>query len=181
MAKSNRSSRRTILIVSLVAVVALAVAGIALMSGGGGSKPAKSYDPPSAPLVSSNVQASLESLRGKVVLLDFWATWCGPCRMEIPGFVALQKKYRQQGLEIVGVSIDPITAQGNAAAVGPFMQKFNINYTILIVNNASATAGYDYTRGIPTTYLLDRTGRIAKSYVGAQPDSVFEQDVKQLL
>jgi thiol-disulfide isomerase/thioredoxin len=181
MAKSKKNARQIYIVVALILAVAAAVIGTALMSSGSKTTTTKNYEPPTTPIVSTSVKDSLESFKGKVVILDFWATWCGPCRMEIPGFVSLQKRYRGQGLEVVGVSIDPITPQGNGAGVGPFMQKFNINYTILMVNSPSATAGYDYTRGIPTTYLLDRAGRIAKSYVGAQSEAVFEQDLKQLL
>jgi len=163
----------------LIGVIVLAAIGFAIIWSETRSN--KPYEPPSTPVVSSNIIASLDQFRGKVVILDFWATWCGPCRMEIPGFINLQKKYHDQGLEVVGVSLDPITPQGNAALVGPFMQKFNINYTILMVNNPAATAGYDYSRGIPTTYIVDREGRIAKQHIGAIGESVFEEEIKQLL
>lgn len=139
------------------------------------------YTPPVEPIASSNVQDSLGQFKGKVVILDFWATWCGPCRMEIPGFVSLQNRYRDKGLEVVGVSLDPITGTRSAAPVGPFMKNYKINYTILTVNDIGATAGFDFSRGIPTTYLINRDGKIVKSYLGAQPDMVFENDIKQLL
>jgi thiol-disulfide isomerase/thioredoxin len=132
--------------------------------------------------VTASVQDGLQGFRGKVVLLDFWATWCGPCRAEIPGFVRLQEKYREKGLEIIGVSIDPIAPQGGGApAVEPFMRTNGINYTVWLVNNADAMQGYDVSRGIPTTYVIDRSGKIVKTYVGAQPEQVFENAVKQLL
>jgi thiol-disulfide isomerase/thioredoxin len=136
------------------------------------------------PAVTEDVQQSLEAFRGKVVIVDFWATWCGPCRMEIPGFIQLQEKYRNQGLEIVGVSIDPIAPRGNpggAPAVAPFMKSNGINYTILMVNNPGALRGYDVSQGIPTTYVLDRSGRVVKTYIGAKPLSVFESDINSLL
>jgi thiol-disulfide isomerase/thioredoxin len=116
------------------------------------------------------------------VILDFWATWCGPCRAEIPGFVRLQEKYRDKGLEIIGVSIDPIAPQGGGApAVEPFMRSNGINYTIWLVNNADAMQGYDVSRGIPTTYVIDRSGKIVRTYVGMRAEQVFENDIKQLL
>jgi len=147
----------------------------------GGNKVTKAYEPPLTPVASTSVKATVDQLKGKVVIVDFWATWCGPCRMEIPGFVNLQKKYRDQGLEVVGVSLDGITPQGNVASLPSFMQKFNINYTILTVNDPGATAGYDFTRGIPTTYIVDREGNIGKPHIGAMPESVFEEEIKRLL
>jgi thiol-disulfide isomerase/thioredoxin len=168
------------LIGGVIVLAGIFLAGRSLMSGGGG-KANKPYEPPATPVTSSSVKATLDQLKGKVVILDFWATWCPPCRMEIPGFVNLQRKYHDQGLEVVGVSLDAITAQGNPGSLGSFMQKFNINYTILMVNSPDATIGYDYGRGIPTTYIVDREGRIAKQHVGAAPESVFEQEIKSLL
>jgi thiol-disulfide isomerase/thioredoxin len=143
---------------------------------------AKRYVAPPGPVVSDNVKASLEPLRGKVVLLDFWATWCGPCRMEIPGFIDLQQKYRDKGLEIVGVSLDPLTPpQGRPDQVDPFMKKMKINYTIWMVNSMGATTGFDCGEGIPTTYLLDRNLHEVGRYVGVHPESFFEDAIKKLL
>ena len=176
-ARKEQASRAPWFIaLGLVAVVA--VAGISMMKSGSG----KSISISSFPIETSDVGQSLEVFRGKVVILDIWATWCGPCRMEIPDFIRLQDKYRDQGLEIVGVSIDPIAAQGGgAAAVGPFMQKYGINYSIWMVTNPAALGRFPPGQGIPTTYVLDRDGRVVRTYVGAQPRSVFESDIKQLL
>jgi thiol-disulfide isomerase/thioredoxin len=179
--KKSGGSRAPLLIGGVIVLAGIVLAGRSLMSGGGGAKTAKAYEPPATPVTSSSVKASMDQLKGKVVILDFWATWCGPCRMEIPGFVNLQKKYHDQGLEVVGVSLDGITPNGNPGSLGAFMQKFNINYTILMVNDFAATAGYDFARGIPTTYIVDREGRIAKQVVGAQSEAVFEQEIKSLL
>jgi thiol-disulfide isomerase/thioredoxin len=138
----------------------------------------------STPIVTANVQDSMEAFKGKVVILDFWATWCGPCRVEIPSFIKLQEKYRDKGLEVIGVSLDPITPRGNAggaAAVAPFMKENGINYTIWMVNNVEAMRGYDVSQGIPTTYIIDRKGKTIKVHVGAKPMQVFEDDITELL
>src|ERR1044072_5627290 len=88
--------------------------------------------PDAEPKVIASVGKSLEQYKGKVVLLDLWATWCPPCRIEIPGFIRLQDKYCDKGLVIVGVSLDPMDPRGagGAAAVGPFMKRSNINYPV---------------------------------------------------
>lgn len=181
-AKDSRKRRsRAPLAAGVVLVMAVIVAGCAIMSGSNGSNPV-TISP--MPVSTDSVQQSLEAYRGKVVILNFWATWCGPCRVEIPDFVALQNKYRDRGLEIVGVSIDPIAPKGNpggAPAVAPFMKNNGINYTSLMVNSVSALRGYDVSQGIPTTYVLDRSGKIVKTYVGARTRSVFERDINALL
>lgn len=136
-----------------------------------------------APSVTADLGKSLEAYRGKVVLLDLWTTWCPPCRREIPDFIALQNEYRDKGLEIIGVSLDPVDARGGggAAAVAPFMREFGINYTIWMVNDFGALGSYPLGQGYPTTYLIDREGRTVKQYVGMRPKEVFENDIKQLL
>ena len=182
-ARNNaKRGKRIPVVIGLILIVAVIVVGGAMMAGGnrGGSGIVIS----TIPAVTDDVQQSLAAFRGKVVILDFWATWCGPCRMEIPSFIALQKKYRDQGLEVVGVSIDPIAPKGNpggAPAVAPFMQSNGINYTIWMVNKPTALRGYDVSQGIPTTYVLDRSGQIVRTYIGVRPQSVFESDVNSLL
>jgi len=115
-------------------------------------------------------------LKGKVVILDFWATWCPPCRQEIPHFVALQSKYRNQGLAIVGLSLD----QGGASVVRPFAEEHNVNYMMLIANDETAM-GYGGITGIPTTFVIDKDGKIVKRFLGYTDPEVFEETIRPLL
>jgi peroxiredoxin len=118
----------------------------------------------------------LSDFRGKVVIVDFWATWCPPCRMEIPHFVALQKQYKSQGLEIIGVSLD----QGGVQVVKPFAEQNQINYTML-VDGMSVASMYGGIQSIPTTFVLDKNGRIVQKLVGYNDRSVFDALAKTLL
>ncbi len=118
----------------------------------------------------------LSDLKGKVRLVDFWATWCPPCREEIPGFIDLQKKYGAKGLEVIGVSVD----RGGPAVVNAFVKEHGINYTSLM-SDAATESAYGGIRSIPTTFLIDREGNIVKKYLGARPVTEFEADIKALL
>jgi peroxiredoxin len=114
--------------------------------------------------------------KGKVVILDFWATWCPPCRAELPSFVALQKKYQAQGLAVVGISVD----KGGAEAVKSFAQKMGINYPI-VLSDGKVTDAYGGIEGIPTTFIIDRNGHIVKQHVGLTDQDEFESEIKPLL
>lgn len=124
----------------------------------------------------NNNLIQLSDFKGKVIILDFWATWCPPCTAELPHFKALYAEYYDQGLEIVGVALD----KGGAAVLKPFVQKNEIPYPILIGNN-KVTAAYGGIRGIPTTFVIDRQGRIIKKLVGYHEKEVFESLIKTLL
>jgi thiol-disulfide isomerase/thioredoxin len=117
----------------------------------------------------------LADYRGKVVLLDFWATWCGPCRIEIPGFIKLQERYRDQGLVILGIYIDD-----NAESVRDFYREFKMNYAVAAGDQRLAEL-YGGFIGLPTTFLIGRDGRIYSKHSGAEDVSVFEEEIKTLL
>ncbi len=118
---------------------------------------------------------SLASLKGKVVLLDFWATWCGPCVYEIPAFINLKNKYGKDGFEIIGLSVDR-----DKSAVTDFVREKGINYPVAFADG-DLQEKYGGIRGIPTTFLIDRSGRIADKIVGAHEESFFDKKIKKLL
>ena len=113
--------------------------------------------------------------RGKVVILDFWATWCGPCRIEIPSFVELQKRYASQGFTMIGISIDD-----SPEPVVEFYKELQMNYPVAIGNDRLGEL-YGGLPGLPTTFVIGRDGRIYAKHVGAYDPRVFETEIKTLL
>jgi peroxiredoxin len=119
---------------------------------------------------------SLSDFKGKVIVLDFWATWCPPCVMEIPHFIELYEQYKDQGFAMVGISLD---SQG-VSVVKSFVRKYQVNYPILMTDGQvdKAYGGITY---IPTTFVIDSAGNIRQKYIGYQEKAVFETDIKALL
>ncbi|MDQ6911524.1 MAG: TlpA family protein disulfide reductase [Verrucomicrobiota bacterium] len=118
----------------------------------------------------------LSDFKGKVVLLNFWATWCPPCREEIPALIALQNTYKDQGLVVIGLSVD----QGGPAAVKSFAKRMKINYPIVLGDEKTAAA-YGNVQVIPTTFFIDRAGDIVGEREGGADQATFEAAIAPLL
>jgi len=123
---------------------------------------------------SSGKPVNLSSFRGNVIIIDFFASWCPPCRKEIPDFVALADQYGKNGFTMIGVSLE---------APGPtqrFIQEVGISYPVLI-DDGTVSNAYGPIQAIPTTVVIDRGGTIVRRYVGYRPKQVFEADIQSLL
>ena len=119
---------------------------------------------------------SLSETKGKVVILDFWATWCPPCRKEIPDFELLHKQYQKDGLVMVGVALD----RGGADVVKSFVAQNGVTYKI-VLGDQKVSNLYGGITGIPTTFIIDRQGHIVNKFVGYRNKGVFENEIKKLL
>lgn len=113
---------------------------------------------------------SSEQFKGKVVVVDFWATWCPPCREEIPGYIALQEKYGKDGLVIVGVSLD----RKGPAHVKAFAEKEGMNY-VVVMGDGATVAAFGGFNAIPTTFIIDRAGNIRDQKTGAVETAEYEK------
>ena len=117
----------------------------------------------------------LSSYRGKLVLLDFWASWCAPCREETPHLIELQNKYGGRGLQIIGVSMDDSPDPARA-----FYQQFHMNYPVAM-GNAKTGELYGGVLGLPIAFLIKRDGRIYAKHIGATDPAVFDKEIATLL
>lgn len=118
----------------------------------------------------------LSDLRGKAVLLNFWATYCGPCKVEMPWFVEMQKEYGPQGFQVVGVAMDDASTD----EISKFAKEMNVNYPILIGKDSVADS-YGGVSVLPTTFFVDRNGKLIAREFGLQSRSVFVDHIKQAM
>jgi len=118
----------------------------------------------------------LSDFRGKAVLLNFWATWCGPCKIEMPWFVDFQKQYGSQGLQIVGVAMDDASKED----IGKFARDMGVNYPILIGKEAVGDQ-YGGIPGLPETFLIARDGKIVDKIIGLRGKAEIEDAIKEAL
>lgn len=118
----------------------------------------------------------LSDYHGRVVLLNFWATWCGPCKMEIPWFIEFEQKHKDQGFSVLGVAMD----EDGWEAVRPYITMKKVNYRVLLGNDNVGQL-YGGIDSLPTTFLLDREGRVASTHVGLVSKSDYQNEINALL
>jgi thiol-disulfide isomerase/thioredoxin len=118
-----------------------------------------------------------DDFKGKVLVVDFWATWCPPCRTEIPGYIDLQKKYASEGLVFVGVSVD---GDPSLPDVKAFVKKFGVNYVIVMADEKIQDL-FHVNQGYPTTFIIGRDGKIRAKKVGREPTADFEKEILSVL
>ncbi|MDT8322579.1 MAG: TlpA disulfide reductase family protein [Bacteroidota bacterium] len=121
-------------------------------------------------------EVTLASLKGKVVVLNFWATWCPPCRAEIPDFKRVYSAYKDRGVEILGVSLD----HKGWSVIKPFIKQWDINYPVLL-GGVEIARDYGNVRSIPTTFIIDRKGKVVDSHVGAMKEDALIKSFEKLL
>lgn len=175
----------SVLLIALSVGAALWIIGRSVPTESAGAFSAAGMGPspvtgPAPEIAGKTVQGDtfrLSAHRGKVVLVNFWATWCGPCKMEMPDLVALQNKYGPRGFTIVGVSTDDYSSP---ASLQPFVQSQGLNYPVLLAE-AGLQQKYGGVENIPASFLIDRQGNVVKSVEGATDQAALAPEIEALL
>ena len=137
--------------------------------------------PPNYNEVNITEQINFSEYRGKVVILDFWATWCPPCRKGIPDLIELKNEFGSEEFEIIGISLDGFTRGGATKNdVVPFIKDYGINYPI-VIGNPDIAQQYGGVRSIPTSFVVDKEGYIVSYYQGLIEKEKYVADVKKAL
>jgi thiol-disulfide isomerase/thioredoxin len=122
-------------------------------------------------------EVAFESFKGKVVLLDFWATWCGPCKVEIPHFIEFQEKYGSKGFQVVGVSVDDTVDK-----LVPYVKDMGMNYPVLQgLGHDDVQDAYGPILGIPVSVMISRDGKVCATHTGLTSKEIFEREIESLL
>lgn len=171
--------------------LAAGFAAFALLTACSSSTSAHSSDAPSETRQASNnrkpapefslqdangAAVKLADYKGKVVLLNFWATWCGPCALEIPWFTEFQQQYKSKGFEVLGVSMD----DDGWKAVKPYLAEHKVNYRV-VLGNDSVSQLYGGVDSLPTTFLIDQNGKVAYVHVGLAGKNDYLNEIQTLL
>jgi peroxiredoxin len=119
---------------------------------------------------------SLDQYRGKAVLINFWATWCGNCRLEMPWLAELREKYASQGFEVLGI----VTDNASAAKIATITQKSGVRYPILACNHATAQA-YGGLPDLPESFFVDRSGKVVAAMEGADSEAEIDANIRKAL
>lgn len=123
-----------------------------------------------------NRKAALSDFKGKVIILDFWATWCVPCKAEIPGFIGLQQKYGARGLQVIGLSVDD-----SLPTAKKYADAMKMNYPVLLAEGKEdILMAYDPIPSIPVSVVIGRDGKICSKHLGIAPMDVFEKEIASL-
>ncbi len=125
---------------------------------------------------SNGVQVALADYKGKVVLLNFWAAWCGPCKIEIPWFIEFNKTYKDRGFAVLGVSLD----DDGWKSVRPYLAEKKMDYPVM-VGNDQVSQSYGGIDSLPTTFIIDRDGRIVFVHMGLVGNETYEKEIRNLL
>ena len=126
----------------------------------------------------NNAAVTLSDFKGKVILLNFWATWCGPCKIETPWFIELQDRYGKDGLQVLGISIDD-----PMSLLKPYAADLKINYPVLqgLGHKDEIASAFGAVWGVPTTFIISREGKLCAKHIGATKREGYEAQVKGLL
>jgi cytochrome c biogenesis protein CcmG/thiol:disulfide interchange protein DsbE len=144
------------------------------------SAPAERKAPDFTLTSTDGKQVKLSDYKGKVVIIDFWATWCPPCRKGIPDLIAIQKEFKKD-VVIIGISVDQDSGpRATKSKVVPFIKEYGINYTIVYAND-NVLKSYGPINGIPTAFVIDKKGNIADMHEGLAPKAEFVSKIKELL
>jgi peroxiredoxin len=125
---------------------------------------------------ASGTAVKLSDYRGKVVVLNFWATWCGPCKVEIPWFIDFEKQYKDRDFAVLGVSMD----DDGWKSVKPYVADKKINYRVVIGSDEVITL-YGGVDSLPTTFLIDRSGKVASVHIGLVSKMTYQDEITKLL